>query len=337
MMPFFGRSVGAKALVRPSSAAAPPQLRGGRCFSAHAASVVAVGLGNMGAPLAGRIAAQHPTFAFDLDESAPAQHAAEWGSEAVGSTEQLCEHTAEARAVVTCLPNTDATRATVDLVRASLRPGTVWIDATSGRPDEAAALEQELWEQHEVRYLDCAVSGGPVGARGGILAALVGGDSETFEGAQDIIGCFSDKITYLGPAGSGHMVKSINNALLAANLLTASEGLAALARHGVNVPSALQAINGSSGRSWVTMQRFPDNILTGDPYGFALAMHLKDMNNALECITADGNGGTLEAPLLELTRATMEKALAQLEEGADHTDTTKLAAGVHGIDFETLP
>ena len=74
MMPFFGRSVGAKALVPPASPG-PPQLRGGRCFSARAASVVAVGLGNMGAPLAGRIAAQHPTFAFDLEESAPAQHA----------------------------------------------------------------------------------------------------------------------------------------------------------------------------------------------------------------------------------------------------------------------
>ena len=45
--------------------------------------------------------------------------------------------------MVTCLPNTDATRATVDLGRAALRPGTVWIDATSGRPDEAGAVAGE--------------------------------------------------------------------------------------------------------------------------------------------------------------------------------------------------
>ena len=115
---------------------------------------------------------------------------------------------------------------------------------------DAAALAEELWEKHSVRYLDCAVSGGPKGATNGILAALVGGDRATFEGVEPVIGTFSDKITHLGPAGSGHLVKAVNNALLAANLLTASEGLAALARHGVELPGALQAINGSSGRSW---------------------------------------------------------------------------------------
>ena len=58
-------------------------------------------------------------------------------------------------------------------------------------------------------------------------------------------------------------------------MLVASEGVAAIARHGVDVASALHAINGSSGRSWVTMQRFPDNILTGDAYGFSLGHHCK--------------------------------------------------------------
>ena len=56
----------------------------------------------------------------------------------------------------------------------------------------------------------------------------------------------ADDIGYtalLGPAGSGHLVKSINNALLAANLLSASEGVAAIARYGIDVPSALQAID----------------------------------------------------------------------------------------------
>jgi 3-hydroxyisobutyrate dehydrogenase len=65
-------------------------------------------------------------------------------------------------------------------------------------------------------------------------------------------------------------------------MLIASEGLGAIAKSGVDVEKALEAINGSSGRSWVTMQRFPDNILTGKPYGFALGMHCKDMENAMD-------------------------------------------------------
>lgn len=60
--------------------------------------------------------------------------------------------------------------------------------------------------------------------------------------------------------------------MLAAQLLVASEGLAAVAAHGVDINKALGAINGSSGRSWVTMQRFPDHILTGKPYNFTLVI-----------------------------------------------------------------
>eukprot|EP01043_Picozoa_sp_COSAG02_P020456 COSAG02_NODE_1010_length_15227_cov_5.846774_7_plen_250_part_00 len=221
-----------------------------RQLSTQAQTCVAVGLGNMGAPLAGRIAAQFPTSVFDMDAAAAERHAAEFGSVALINTDQLSEAVASADVVVTCLPNTDATLATVDAVRPSLKAGTIWIDTTSGKSVDAAALAEELWEKHSVRYLDCAVSGGPKGATNGILAALVGGDRATFEGVEPVIGTFSDKITHLGPAGSGHLVKAVNNALLAANLLTASEGLAALARHGVELPGALQAINGSSGRSW---------------------------------------------------------------------------------------
>jgi 3-hydroxyisobutyrate dehydrogenase len=192
-------------------------------------------------------------------------------------------------------------------------------------------------QSHGVRYLDCAVSGGPRGAQRGVLAALVGGDAATFARVHDVIGCFSDKITHLGPVGSGHMVKAINNALLAAHLLTASEAMATLARHGVDLPAALQvsskrssalhhplpplglvhhpwalmtwqAINGSSGRSWCTMQRFPDNILTGDAYGFALGLHCKDMENAMRLIRAPHEDGTpVTAPMLELTRCLMNQ------------------------------
>jgi hypothetical protein len=190
-----------------------------RQLSAAAAtgSCVAIGLGNMGAPLAGRIAAKFPTSAFDMSSAAAERHAAEYGSVALSGAEELNAAVAAAEVVVTCLPNTDATLATVDLVRPSLKPGTVWIDATSGKSEDAAALAAELWEKHSVRYLDCAVSGGPKGATNGILAALVGGDKATFEGVEPVISTFSDKITHLGPAGSGHLVKAINNALLAAS------------------------------------------------------------------------------------------------------------------------
>ena len=172
----------------------------------------------MGAPLSGRVAEKHSTAVYDLDAAAAAQHSKRYGSVAISDADQLRELTGTARFIVTCLPNTHLTRKTLDTVRPALREGTLWVDATSGRAEDAAALAAELWDGHGVRYLDCAVSGGPRGAERGVLAALIGGDRAAFEDAAALIGCFSRQATHLGPAGSGHLVKSINNALLAAHV-----------------------------------------------------------------------------------------------------------------------
>lgn len=94
-----------------------------RRLSTRTQTVVAVGLGNMGAPLAGRIAAKFPTSVFDMDAAAAERHAAEFDTVALTGAEQLREAVASADVVVTCLPNTDATLATVDAVRSSLKAG----------------------------------------------------------------------------------------------------------------------------------------------------------------------------------------------------------------------
>jgi 3-hydroxyisobutyrate dehydrogenase-like beta-hydroxyacid dehydrogenase len=70
-----------------------------------------------------------------------------------------------ADAIITCLPNSDVVVATKERIAGSLRPGTIWIDTTSGSADRAAELARELYSDYAVHYLDCAVSGGPAGAQ----------------------------------------------------------------------------------------------------------------------------------------------------------------------------
>ena len=216
-----------------------------------------------------------------------------------------------------------------------LQEGCVWIDTTSGRAEDAKELADELWSEHGVRYLDCAVSGGPAGAKRGALAVLVGGDAGAFAEVKPVLECFAggeEKITYLGPSGSGHLVKAINNMMLGAHLVVASEAMACLQAQGVDLENALRAINASSGRSWATMQRFPDNILTGDRYGFSLGLHCKDAKNALRILNEDG----IESPILELAAGIMESAREEFGPDVDHTDVTRLAAVRHGVAFEKL-
>ena len=106
--------------------------------------VIGVGLGNMGAPLTGRIAAKFPTAVYDLNAAAVAKHNEQLGSTGIDGVDTLHTLTATADVIVTCLPNTNLTRVTLDTLRPALREGTVWLDATSGRGEDAAALAEEL-------------------------------------------------------------------------------------------------------------------------------------------------------------------------------------------------
>jgi hypothetical protein len=90
-------------------------------------------------------------------------HAREWGSKACREGPSAAAGNAEA--IITCLPNSDHVVATKARIASSLRPGTIWIDTTSGSAERAAELARELHSDYAVHYLDCAVSGGPAGAR----------------------------------------------------------------------------------------------------------------------------------------------------------------------------
>ena len=119
-------------------------------------------------------------------------------------------------------------------------------------------------QEYQVDYLDCAVSGGPAGARSGSLTAMIGGNEEAFHAVKAVIQTFAKNLVYLGPVGSGHAVKAVNNTLLAANILSVAEAMITLKSFDVPLEKALSAINTSSGRSWVSQQRFPGSCTIKD-------------------------------------------------------------------------
>ena len=91
------------------------------------------------------------------------------------------------------------------------------------------------------------------------------------------------RIVYLDAVGAGNAVKAINNMMNVSHLVFASECMYGLKLAGVNVGSALEAINHSSGRSLQTEVRLPTEVLTGQyKYGFDLQLMLKDVRQAKE-------------------------------------------------------
>ena len=158
------------------------------------------------------------------------------------------------------------------------------------------------------------------------MTAIVGTDSsENNAQIKAILESFCQRIVFVGKSGSGHAVKSINNALLAANLLSATEGLIALAKFGVTPDLALSAINYSSGSSKVTLGRFPDNILNRKfDYGFSLSLHCKDVDTATRFIASQSSpSAPAVAPILSLTHSLMEVSRRELGDSVDHVEVVR--------------
>eukprot|EP00392_Amoebophrya_sp_AT5.2_P016689 g16978.t1 len=141
----------------------------------------------------------------------------------------------------------------------------------------------------KISLVDCPVSGGPRGAAAGTLTAMIGGaqtDSPLHNLIDPLIACFAESNRfYLGAHSlfsiTRHAVKSINNALNATNLITATEGLRALQNIGVPKQTALEAVNKSSGRSLQSEVRIVEEVLTGRyGYGFSFELMWKDLRQA---------------------------------------------------------
>ena len=164
--------------------------------------------------------------------------------------------------------------------------------------------------------IDAPVSGGVSGARAGTLMIMVGGPSEAFERFKPMLAAMGKRVAHAGDAGAGHAVKALNNLMSAAHLLASSEALIAGRRFGLDPAVMLEIINGSSGRSGSTENKWPNYILT-EKYdaGFSISLMVKDLKLALSIEHATG----VPPAASEAVVATWEAALADLPPDSDHT------------------
>ena len=226
----------------------------------------------------------------------------------------------KARTTFLCLPTSKEVKSTLQMAAPKMQPGSVVVDCTSGDPTTSRWIANWLLSEYRIHFVDCAVSGGPAGAAKGTVAAFVGCDNETiFEQTRELISTFARKIVYLGPASSGHATKSVNNVLNVSNLCVAAEGLLALKKLGVDPAKALSVINAASGRSLMSKQRLPEEVLTGDfDYGFKLGLMRKDVRIANDLLDTHFEKATMFRETLKL----IDAALGDLEDVNGESDYT---------------
>jgi 3-hydroxyisobutyrate dehydrogenase-like beta-hydroxyacid dehydrogenase len=270
--------------------------------------VAFLGIGLMGRPMAARLAAAGFAPRVWNRTLAKAQALAELG--ALPSA-QVEEAVAGAAVVISMLEAGPAVAATIDAALPAMGPGTLWIDMSSTRHDEALAFHARLAGQG-MRFLDAPVSGGVGGAEAGTLAIMAGGSLHDFNEAAPLFAVLGSA-QLVGPHGSGQVAKLCNQLIVGATINIVAEALLLAQAAGADPAAVREAIRGGFAGSRILElhgQRMLDRHFIP---GGQVKSQLKDMRNVL---AAAGEAGLV----LPLTAAA-ERSYASIETdlgGADH-------------------
>ena len=163
---------------------------------------------------------------------------------------------------------------------ASMKKGSLLIDFTTSSPGLAEQIAHKALEK-EVLSLDAPVSGGDIGAKGGTLAIMCGGDVQAFTKAEPILQNLGDKINYFGDAGSGQRVKMSNQILIASTMVGMVESILYAERAGLNVSEVIELIGEGAAGCWSINNLGPRIVKEDWAPGFYIKHFLKDMGIAL--------------------------------------------------------
>ncbi|GAA4932867.1 3-hydroxyisobutyrate dehydrogenase [Actinomycetospora succinea] len=272
-----------------------------------------VGLGHMGTPMVSRLVGAGVTVrAYDASP-----HARSAFAETVPGATVVDDAAATADgtdAVLLCLPNSDV----VEAVVAELDAARVIVDMSSSEPLRTRALAAQLADTGRV-LVDAPVSGGVSGARAGTLAVMVGGPDDVVADLEPVLAAMG-RPRHVGPVGAGHALKALNNLMSAAHLVASSEAVLVGEEFGLDPAVMLEVVNGSSGRSGSTENKWPNHILPGTyGAGFGIGLMVKDIHIALDL------AGSTSVPTRHAaaTVALWDEALAALGPTADHTEIAR--------------
>ena len=236
-----------------------------------------IGLGNLGGHLAASLLkAGHAVTVYDRNP-ALAERQAALGARVAPSVTALA---GEVDHVFTCLPSPAASEVVLAELLTGLRPGSTWIEnSTLGRDDvlRLAGLARTCG----VRLLEAPVTGGVHLAARGEITVLVGGDQELFDLHRPALAVLGQRIFHMGPLGSAAVIKVITNMLAFIHLKATSEALMLAKRGGLDLGQSWQAIQASSGNSFVH-ETEGALILNGSyDIAFSVDLALKDLGFAL--------------------------------------------------------
>jgi len=245
--------------------------------------VAFLGMGVMGAPMAGHLADKggHEVTVYNRTLSKAEAWTGRHGGRAVPTPRQAAQG---AEIVFACLGNDDDVRSVMygdDGALAGMGDGAILVDHTTASADLARELDAAC-RQRGVGFLDAPVSGGEAGAVNGVLTVMVGGEPSVFDRARPAIDCFAKSCVLMGPAGAGQLTKMVNQICIAGLLQGLSEGMNFAQKAGLDGEKVLDVIGKGAAQSW-QMDNRGKTMLAGEfEFGFAVAWMRKDLSIVLD-------------------------------------------------------
>jgi 3-hydroxyisobutyrate dehydrogenase len=247
-----------------------------------------LGLGVMGAPMAGHLArVGHAVTVYNRTAAKAVQWVEKHGGKSAATPAATA---AGAEIALMCVGNDEDVRKVAlgpDGALAAMNRGAIFVDHTTASATVARELHAAAMERG-VRFLDAPVSGGQAGAENGKLTIMVGGDADAFATAEPVLAVYARAVTLMGGAGSGQLTKMVNQICIAGLLQALSEGINFAAMAGLDVERVLDVIGKGAAQSWQMDNRGKTMAADEFNFGFAVDWMRKDLAICLAESRANG-------------------------------------------------
>jgi 3-hydroxyisobutyrate dehydrogenase len=285
------------------------------------ANVAFLGLGVMGFPMAGHLAARgHRVTVYNRT----AEKSLKWVAKHGGAAAPTPREAAQGQDFVfACVGNDDDLRSVVlgpDGAFAGMKKGTTFIDHTTASADVARELEAEA-SARGVAFIDAPVSGGQAGAENGQLTIMCGGDPEPYAPAEKVMAAYAKACRLMGPPGAGQLTKMVNQICIAGLVQALAEGLAFAKKAGLDTQAVIDVISKGAAQSWQMENRHATMVAGKFDFGFAVDWMRKDLGICLA--EARRNGAHLPVTAL------VDQFYSQVQKmGGARWDTSSLIARI---------
>ena len=266
-----------------------------------------VGLGRMGAGLAGRLrAAGHEVIGYDRNPDISD----------VGSIKEMVTQLPSPRVVWIMVPSGAITQDTIEAVAKELAPGDIVIDGGNSYVKDTVRRGKEL-AKRGIRFLDVGTSGGIWGLENG-FCLMAGGERDVFEHVEPALAALASEGGYghVGASGAGHFSKMVHNGIEYGMLQAYAEGFDLLhcaTEYDYDLHQLAALWNHSSVvRSWLL--ELAENAFESDPNLDKLKAYVDDSGEGrwtvLEAVERGVNVGVLAQALFARFTSREENAFS---------------------------